>query len=446
MFMKSPRTHSGFLWCFEQKSEYRGDHSGQFKGGGTASLFLGALATFTTISLTVQKRAFCANETDERKKETGTTSAVTIPNRSIIREETKLIETPDGGYLRSLQELSAQANMNYVINELQRQRQQKKTNQQKIEKCKGLLELLKLLVIVECPISFQEAFETYDGYQLFSNSTPKGKLEFCDLLLHPVHGLPVYIMFKPNDRHIIAIRPDGSHHTESLLRWLLLEGSQTNDDSLIEKRGLTLNASNTAAILESMESEWDRKCACVLLGSTRSDSELQNIGLDANKIRAAMKVIVTGVEECENAKLAAHDMVNLRIGSKVKQLSQEIVAMKDLHAKKRNTWTCERLHDLQEKIEFAEKSKEQFVALQQNDTSYSRQRLQQMRKRTVNRLLEENRIKRRCLRAGPRDKIDAECEEFIAKVIESKATYHGRCKETVMFTNRRVKVHNLLKL
>ena len=68
MFKKSPRTFSGFLWCLEQKSEYRGNHSGQFKGGGTASLFLGTLVTFTTISLIVQKRAFFANETDERKK------------------------------------------------------------------------------------------------------------------------------------------------------------------------------------------------------------------------------------------------------------------------------------------------------------------------------------------------------------------------------------------
>lgn len=117
---------------------------------------------------------------EKKRKETGTTSAVTIPNRSIIREETELIETPDGGYLRrSLQELSTQANMNYLINELQRQRQQKKANQQKIEKCKGLLELLKLLVIVESPISFQEAFETYNGYQLFSNSTPMVNWNFA---------------------------------------------------------------------------------------------------------------------------------------------------------------------------------------------------------------------------------------------------------------------------
>ena len=233
--------------------------------------------------------------------------------------------------------------MNYLINELQRLRNQKKTNEQKIEKCKGLLELLKLLVDVECPISFQEAFETYDGHQSYSNNTPQAKLEFRNLLLHPVSGLPVYIMFKPNVHHIIAIHPDGSHHTESLLRWLFLEREQTKDDNLNEERGLTLNASNTAVILESMESEWDRKCARIVLGSTRSDNELQHIGLDASKIHASTKVIVTGVQECVNAKLAVNDMVSLRIASKVKQLSQKIVTMKDLQAKKRNSWARERL-------------------------------------------------------------------------------------------------------
>ena len=55
-------------------------------------------------------------------------------------------------------------------------------------------------------------------------------------------------------------------------------------------------------------------------------------------------------------------------------------------------------------------------------------------------------MKGRCLGAGPRDKIDVEFEEFIAKAIESKATYHDRHKETVMFTNRRVKVHDLLNI
>ena len=50
-------------------------------------------------------------------------------------------------------------------------------------------------------------------------------------------------------------------------------------------------------------------------------------------------------------------MVNLRIDSKVKHLAQEIVSMKDLNAKKRNTWTSERLKELEDKIENAEKAK-----------------------------------------------------------------------------------------
>lgn len=174
-----------------------------------------------------------------------------------------------------------------------------------MDKYKGLLELLKLLVVVESPISFEEAFETYDGHQSHSQDTPAGKLEFRDHLLHPVQALPVDVLFKPNHFHVVVIRPGGSHHTESLLRWLLLDHNRPSDDIADENKGLTLNASNTSAILESMDTEWDRKCARVLLSSSRSNSELENLGLDANSVRSASKVIVNGVQECENAKLAA---------------------------------------------------------------------------------------------------------------------------------------------
>ena len=84
--------------------------------------------------------------------------------------------------------------------------------------------------------------------------------------------------------------------------------------------------------------------------------------------------------------------------------------------------------------------------LQLSETKYSQQRLQQMQKRTATKLLEENRVKRRRLGAGANKKVGGACEEFIAKAIESKATYHGRRKETVMFTNRRVKVRDLLNI
>lgn len=42
--------------------------------------------------------------------------------------------------------------------------------------------------------------------------------------------------------------------------------------------------------------------------------------------------------------------------------------------------------------------------------------------------------------------IDSEDEEFLAKAIEDKATYHGRRKDTVMYTNRRVKTRDCLNI
>jgi len=42
--------------------------------------------------------------------------------------------------------------------------------------------------------------------------------------------------------------------------------------------------------------------------------------------------------------------------------------------------------------------------------------------------------------------LDSEDEEFVAKCIEDKATYHGRQHDTVMYTNKRVKKSDLLIL
>jgi hypothetical protein len=61
--------------------------------------------------------------------------------------------------------------------------------------------------------------------------------------------------------------------------------------------------------------------------------------------------------------------------------------------------------------------------------------------------VEEKRYKRRKLtnQGAPR-KINDEEEEFLAKCIEDKATYHGRRHDLVMYTNRRVKSRDLLNI
>ena len=70
-----------------------------------------------------------------------------------------------------------------------------------------------------------------------------------------------------------------------------------------------------------------------------------------------------------------------------------------------------------------------------------------MRKHKAVQLIEDNRIKRRKIgsQGAPR-KIDDQDEEFLAKCIEDKATYHGRRHNLVMYTNRRVKSRDLLNI
>ena len=75
-------------------------------------------------------------------------------------------------------------------------------------------------------------------------------------------------------------------------------------------------------------------------------------------------------------------------------------------------------------------------------SEYHRQKLNQAVKRTAESLIEQNKIKRRKLGAGPMEKIDDEDEEFLLNCIETKATAHGRRHDTVLYLNHSVRKHN----
>ena len=75
------------------------------------------------------------------------------------------------------------------------------------------------------------------------------------------------------------------------------------------------------------------------------------------------------------------------------------------------------------------------------------QKWSQRVKRKAQQLFEENRVKKRNLTTQGRHCIlDSEDEEKLSKAIEDKATYHGRRKDTVMYTNRRVKARDCLNI
>lgn len=64
--MQPAKTSSGSLWFYEEKSQYKDDHSWQSTDTGR-NVFWGAVATFS-VALAVQKRrAFCTNDPIKEK-------------------------------------------------------------------------------------------------------------------------------------------------------------------------------------------------------------------------------------------------------------------------------------------------------------------------------------------------------------------------------------------
>ena len=75
-------------------------------------------------------------------------------------------------------------------------------------------------------------------------------------------------------------------------------------------------------------------------------------------------------------------------------------------------------------------------------------KLKQMRKRQAEQLLESTCLKRRrCGKnVGRPSMLDSDDETFVSKAIKEKATHHGRRHNPIMYTNKRIKVKDLVKI
>ena len=117
--------------------------------------------------------------------------------------------------------------------------------------------------------------------------------------------------------------------------------------------------------------------------------------------------------------------------------------LQSLYTKKSKTWRSG-LDKIQDNICKTKNTIASFEALLSNKND---QKWKQRVKRKAQELFEERRVKRRALsNQGRPCLLDSEDEEFLAKAIEDKATYHGRRKDAVMYTNRRVKSRDCLNI
>lgn len=188
-----------------------------------------------------------------------------------------------------------------------------------------------------------------------------------------------------------------------------------------------------------MDTEYDHECARALLSANRSRSDFCELGMKPETAVRAAEHVNYVIVEYENVQLAATDMLNLCLHGRKDKLTKDIDSIKEYITRNTGSWPKKRLDDLQEKVTLSEERLKQVDAVKSRETKYSNQQFKQGVKRIADNLPEESQIKCRKLGQGAHRKVDSD-EEFVVKCIENKATSHGRCHNSVLYLNHRVKV------
>lgn len=99
-------------------------------------------------------------------------------------------------------------------------------------------------------------------------------------ILHEKWGLCVYVVFVEHVNHrLIVLRPD-SCNLETFLDIISRPAPSRVSESTLE-----LTAENVKEILATVDTEWDRKVARVLLAAERSGSKMDQIGISSDNIK-----------------------------------------------------------------------------------------------------------------------------------------------------------------
>ena len=297
---------------------------------------------------------------------------------------------------------------------------------------------------IRSSIPFQEALEYFLAFQPHHSGAPSKyqRAAFREALLHEKHGLRINVIRITEGFEYVALSPD-EVDLESFLLDIFSACSTKSGHS-----ALVLDKETLQGIVTTMDSEWDKICLRVILRSIFSREEMTALGFDPDNLPSMTERVKFVVEEVKNANEAAADLVRLRLNSKKEKLEKEIKEKENLIQKKTNIWSSKTLEEIQSELQkLKEKVKDTEGLLRSQPTESNYQRKRQMLKRQASSLIESNRLKRRKFsNQGPKPKLDEEDEDFIAKAIEDKSSYHGRRHDTVLYTGQRVKKKNLLSI
>ena len=362
-------------------------------------------------------------------------------SRSELRQK---VHTVSDYVKESMQCCSLSTNLSLLNNYLK-----KSTSQKEIDKFNGLIAVFDELTAksvkngiscVQSILSMKYALDIYLGYKtdyIAGTKTADDRKSFQDNLLHPQHGLRVYvvnlpftkerfILLKPND---VDLAPIFDRFASSFLQ------------SDVTNFRIPVRCDVIQGIISTIDTEWDRKVARVLLCANRTRSEIEMLGINAQDVVSATKKVLDTATKWEDTKLTSKDIVKKRLHTKVQKLTNEMDEIDKLLARKRGVWSEARIQDLAEKRLLAS---ERLGGLKETLKTENSIKLKQMVTRQAKQLFENDRAKKRKRsNQGRPVLIDSDDEDFISKAIEDKSCYHGRRSDLVLYTNKRVKKRDL---
>ena len=305
----------------------------------------------------------------------------------------------------------------------------KAAENKKAAKLEGLIAVLRTLLGETGYLSLDVVYHIYCGY--FHDSPDKD--HFRDTLLDPEVGLRVSLIIHPETSQSYVVLDPGY----GLAKFFVEILSNSKPEEKLSRMNLDPYSVNT--IINSMDTEYDRSCAKVLLSADHSKKDLYNFCLKPSTTGRLIKKVVEQSQECENAKAAAADMVQLRYSEKIKKCEQHKQFLEHQLSSKREIRSPHIIGDYEEKIEVLEERIQKLYNIKTRHNKYNERQLKQAIKRIADRLIEENRVKRHRLGQGAHRKLDDEDESFVARCIENETSAHGRRHDKVLYTHKRVK-------
>ena len=261
------------------------------------------------------------------------------------------------------------------------------------------------------------------GYQLYlsySYVNPEGLMnnfeyrnDFKVFLCHEKFGLCVYI-FQGN----IILKPDDID-LDNLFK-LQFDAPKKLLHSRIERLHLS---ENLPRMIQSMDSEWDRKLLKVVVGAQHSHKELEDLGIRSHDIKAMTDSVMKTLDEVDEMKSLASESVAASLKVKITHCDEKILK---LERKKKNVmmdWTQVQLNELQQDIDDLKNHKTGLQSLQTAEGKTEKYRLAAMKQNELKKLVRERCLKRRKRGSGRKLAMD---ELYIQTHKSEGLDYHFR--------------------